>query len=341
LIADNETKSSFNNFFVKRIKRLTDLQIFHSRKLLTFLFFVLISAILWLVRSLGEQYETDVTYPVRYINFPDNKVLIGKVPDKLKLRVKARGFSILKSKLNLNLVPLKFNVNSFSLNSIGKDTFYVVTETVKELLSAELDQITILDISPDTLFFRFTNMAVKKVAIRPVIAKHDKLFQKQYMQNGAIVVTPDSIIISGSQVVVENVRYIQTEPLNLNNLNDTVQVQCTLEQKDMITYSRQKVVVLIPVDRFTEVENTFKIIPVNVPDTLNMIAIPGQTSITYSICLSNYNKSGANHMIPHIDYNDFKEKQLTRLRVFLTDTPQIISNLRFNPKETEFLISRK
>ncbi len=158
-----------------------------QRRFITFLFFLVLSAASWYIRSLGEVYETSVDYPVRYINFPENKILIGEVPDKLHLMVRAKGFSILKSKLNLNLVPLRFNVSSFSLNSLGVDTFYVVTETVKNVLSAELDNITILDISPDTLYFKFTEISVKKVAVMPVLAYHDKFFQQQFMQNGKIV----------------------------------------------------------------------------------------------------------------------------------------------------------
>jgi len=336
-----ENKTGLSGLLKRYIKRLTDLQLLQQRKWLTFFFFVVISAAFWYVRSLGEVYEADVSYPIRYVNFPDNKVLVGKIPDKLQLKVRAKGFSILRSKLNLNLVPLKFNVSSFSLNSIGKDTFYVVTASVKELLSAELDQVTILDISPDTLFFRFTDMAVKKVPVRPVLTAHDNFFQKQFMQNGSIVVSPDSIIISGPGILIRKINCVVTEPIDFTNLSDTARKQCNLKPMDMVTFSQQKVQVSIPVDKFTEVDENITVVPVNVPDSLNMIAIPGQVTITYIICLSNYNKLAKNQPVPRIDYNAIQERPVNRLTVFLTDTPKIISNVRFNPKETEFLITRK
>jgi hypothetical protein len=323
------------------MKRLADMQLLQQRKLLTFFFFVVISAAFWFVRSLGEVYEADVTYPVRYVSFPDTKVLIGNVPDKLQLRIRAKGFTILRSKLNLNLVPLKFNISSFSLNSIGTDTFFIVTETVKELLSVELDQVTILDISPDTLYFRFTDIAVKKVIIRPVLAMHDKFYQQQFMQNGDIVVSPDSIIVSGPEILLRELTFVLTDPISFTNLSDTVQLQCNLKPGDMITYSQEKVQVTIPVDRFTEVDESMAVVPVNVPDSLNMIAIPGRVNITYNVCLSNYNRLAKNPPVPSIDFNTISERQVKRLTVFLADTPKIISNIRFYPKETEFLITRK
>ena len=336
-----ESKTRQYYFITWLNKKLTGLQSINTRKLLTFLFFVVISAIFWLVTSLGEQYEAEVTYPVKYTNFPENKVLIGKVPDKLRLRIRASGFSILKSRLNLNLISLKFNVNSFSLNSIGKDTFYVVTETVKDLLSAELNQVILLDISPDTLFFRFTNIAIKKVVVIPELSIHDRFFQKQYMQNGDIKVYPDSIIVSGPETEISSIHFVKTEPLEFNNLSDTVSIQCQIIKKEMINYSQERVTVTIPVDRFTEVEKNIGIIPLNVPDSLSLIPIPGQITITYRISLSNFNRIMDSQITPHIDYTQIQKEQVSRLNVFLSDTPAIISNIRLNPKEIEFLITRK
>jgi hypothetical protein len=312
-----------------------------QRKFITFIFFLILSALFWLIRALDEEYDSSVDYPVRYINFPENKVLIGEVPYKLHLKVHARGFSILKSKLNLDLVPLRFNVNSFSLNSKGIDTYFVVTETIKDVLSSELNGMTILDISPDTLFFKLTGISVKKVAVLAKLSLHEKFFQQQYMFNGNIQAEPDSIIISGPSAIVDSIWRINTKPIRYTNLADTVKDEFDLHQIDLVTFSQQQVMVEIPVDRFTEVEKMLTVIPFNVPDSLSMIAIPGQISVTYRICLSNYNRVIDNPIVPKIDYNQVKESNRSYLTVFLNDTPSYISNLQFTPKVTEFLITRK
>jgi hypothetical protein len=323
------------------IRHFPELRSIFNQKLFTFLIFVVIAAGFWFVRSLGEEYEAEVTYPVRYINFPDQKILIGKVPNQLRLKVRANGFSILKSKLNLNLIPLKFDVNSFSLNSIGTDTFYILTSTVRDILSEELDQVKILAISPDTLFFRFTDLTAKKVGIRPVLEMSDKFFHKQFMMNGEIRLEPDSIIISGPASRLSTIDHINTRLISYTNLMDTVRDHVELKPEEMITYSQNKVRIIIPVDRFTEVEENIPVKSINVPDTVNMVVIPGQVGITYRICLSNYEKIKSNPLVAKIDYNQIGENQKTRLTVFLSDTPRFIRNIRFSPGETEYLISRK
>ncbi|HEX2396331.1 MAG TPA: hypothetical protein VHI78_13370, partial [Bacteroidales bacterium] len=272
--------------------------------------------------------------------FPENKVLVGDVPYKLYLTVRAKGFSILRSKLNLDLVPLRFNVNTFSLNSKGVDTFFIVTETVKDVLSAELDEMTILDISPDTLFFKLSGISVKKIAVLPELSMHTKFFQQQFMLNGRIEVFPDSIIISGPGSVVDSIDKVFTEPIRYTNLSDTVTGDFAIQPIELVTYSQQKVTATIPVDRFTEVETRQTVVPINVPDSVDFIPIPGQVSITYRVCISNYDLIRNNPLTPRIDFNEVKSN-IPWLNVFLLDTPGYINNLQFNPKVIEFLITRK
>jgi len=334
-------KINLSSALKKYLLQLSTSAFLQQRRFITFLFFVLLATVFWFIRALGEQYESNIDYPVRYINFPENKVLIGDVPYKLHLTVRAKGFSILRSKLNLDLIPLRFNVNSFSLNSKGVDDFFVVTSTVKEVLSAELKDITILDIKPDTLFFRLTGIAVKKVPVIPVLAMHNRFFQQQFMLNGKIQLVPDSIIITGPALLVDSINHVNTEPFRYTNLSDTVKEDFNLKVIDLITFSQPSISAVIPVDRFTEVENRLTVVPINVPDSVNLIAIPGQITVTYRISLSNYNRVVHNPITPHIDYNDITLSNIPRLSLFLTDTPEYISDLHFNPKVTEFLITRK
>jgi len=328
-------------YLIKYLNFVFNIRSHFHRRLITFLFFVLISTGFWIVRSLGEQYETNVSYPVKYTNFPENKILIGEVPQKLELRIQANGFSILKSRLNLKLIPLRFDINSFALNNLGTDTFIIITETIKDILSEELAQVKILDISPDTLFLRFARIVSRKVAVVPVLSLHEKFFRQQFTQNGDITVVPDSILISGPGNVVGQTSVIYTEALSFTDLSSNVTSDCNLKPEEMLTYSIHKVQVTIPVDRFTEVEESLSVQPVNVPDSLIMIPIPGKVKATYRICLSNYRKVVHNPLAPRINYQEINEGQTHRLTVFLADTPGIVSNLRFNPDEVEFLITRK
>jgi hypothetical protein len=328
-------------FFLKYYRLLADARSPIHHKLITFLFFVVISACFWLVRSLGLQYETTVTYPVRYVDFPANKVLTGDVPDRLVLRVRASGFSILKCRLNMNIIPLKFDVNAYTRSKTSGNNYIVLTETIKDRLSEELDQMRILGITPDTLSFQLSDIVSRKVPVIPLLNIDENFFQKQFTLNGNVIVNPDSITISGPENIIEKLKFVSTVPVSYANLHDTVTNDWEIEPVKSLTYSSEKVKVTIPVDRFTEVEESLTIGPLNVPDSLNMIAIPGQVKVTYHICLSNYQYIMHNPLVPRINFRDVGHNPSGRLNVFLSDTPQVISNLRFFPQEVEYLITRR
>ncbi len=309
---------------------------------MTFFFFVLVSATFWLIRSLSEVYQSDIFYPVSYINFPEGKVLISDTPDKLTLKVSTNGFRLLKCKLNLNILPLKFDISSFSPENPGNDTFFIVTESVRSVLTEELDQVNILDITPDTLYFRFSSLMVRRIVVKPMLQEDERLYESQYMQNGEIEVEPDSIIVSGASSLIASLSFVPTEMIHENRLKDTVLINVSIQTVPGVTYSHSKVRVMIPVDQFTEVEETLPVLSVNVPDSLKMVAVPGQVRATYRISLSNYSKVLNNPLMPVIDYMEINaEEHLTRLKVSLSDTPPYISSVRLDPAAVEYLISRR
>jgi hypothetical protein len=326
----------------KYIGLIVDVRTLFHGNFLTFLFFVLLAAVFWFFRSLSLDYEDEILYPVRYINMPENKVISNELPDKLSLKVKANGRRILLSKLNLNLIPIKFDVNSFTLNNVAvPDSLYIVTNSIKDILSEELEGIEILKIEPDTLFFHFTTMEVKKVVVRPDYINLQHMFSPQYMINGSVLVEPDSIIISGPGSLLKSISFVSTEPLTLNDLSDTVILNSTLQKLNGISYSQKKVRITIPVDKYTQAEHFLPVVALNLPDSIQLKTFPERIRISYNITLSNYSRVDSELIMPHIDYLHILENPAEKLRLFLVDTPDMIRAVKFSPEKVEYLLTRQ
>ncbi len=313
----------------------------HHQNFITFLFFVLLSAVFWFFRSLSLDYEDEILYPVRYINIPENKVMINALPEKLALKVKANGRRILFSKLNLNLIPIKFDVNSFITKNTNPDSLYILTNSVKEILSEELEGVEIMNISPDTLFFIFTTMEVKRVAVKPKFGNLLHMFAPQYMINGPINMDPDSIIISGPGSLLHNIYSVFTEPLDFTGLNDTASQTVSLEKLEGISYSQKKVYVTVPVDQYTQAEYYLPVVALNLPDSLKLKTFPERIRISFNITLSNYQKIVPEKIMPRLDYDDILKNPEARIRLFLVDTPDMISAVKFSPEKVEYLLTRQ
>jgi len=211
---------------------------------------------------------------------------------------------------------------------------------VKDILASELNQTNILAIFPDTLFFRFSERKVKKVPVIPVLDMHGKFFEAQYMLNGDVQVIPDSIIISGAASIIDKYDGVFTDPVSLNGVNDTINMDIRLNIIDQVAYSQQRVKLIIPTDRFTEAEMNLSVSTFNVPDSLQLRPIPGQVRVNFRVCLSNYGRAQKNPPGLYIDFMDISTG-LNRLPVMLLDTPSYISNIKISPAELEYLITIK
>ena len=45
------------------------------QRILTYLFFVVLSTVFWFLRALNDSYRADIMYPVKYVNIPENRVV--------------------------------------------------------------------------------------------------------------------------------------------------------------------------------------------------------------------------------------------------------------------------
>jgi hypothetical protein len=171
---------------------------------------------------------------------------------------------------------------------------------------------------------------------------HDNLFASKYMLYGEIFVEPDSFVVSGPAELLGPLAVVNTQTVMLTGLTDSTEVTAELNKLEGLTYSRDRVSLIIPVDRFTEVNSSLPVTAINVPVGETLIPIPGQVRITYKVSLSNYNSAvDAGSFSLHVDYNHIESNEnRSWLKVFLSDTPVYMNDIRLNPEEIEFLIRK-
>lgn len=65
-----------------------------NKQFFIFLFFVILSAVFWLILTLNETYEKEIKVPVHIANVPKNVVLTSAVNDTLRVTVRDKGWVI-------------------------------------------------------------------------------------------------------------------------------------------------------------------------------------------------------------------------------------------------------
>ncbi|NOZ46540.1 MAG: hypothetical protein GXO79_07125 [Chlorobi bacterium] len=313
-----------------------------DRKVIIFLFFLCISTFFWLLNALSKEYITNIHYPVRYSNFPKNKVLVGDLPVKLDIRVKAFGFTLLKYKIKPSLAPINLDLRSttfYQSSNLHKTAnYYILTRYERDKIDKQLSsEIQVIEISPDTIHFQFVNVIQKKI---PVKANLNVAYEKQFMQNGKIIIEPDSIIIKGPQTILDTINYFKTKNEKFVNVSDTITENVELLTIKNVKTSKSKVKIIWPVEKFTETTIFIPIEISNLPDTLNMTIFPKKLKVSFLVALSNYEKVKEFMFKAFVDYSKINESLNDKLKIELIKYPDFISSIKQYPLNVEYIIEK-
>ncbi|MFC2104550.1 hypothetical protein ACFLS4_04270, partial [Bacteroidota bacterium] len=324
------------------IKRFLDKKNFKAdRRLIVFLFFVVLSTIFWFLNQLEKEYVAEISLPVRFTNFPSDKILVNELPKHFELRVRAHGYKLLEYKISNKFLPFSINVNSLTLRLHSKSSYdklfsltRLLNKEIEDQISSELE---VVSISPDTLFFEFADRVFKKV---PVVSKLNPIPATQYMIHGKIHFEPDSITISGANSIIDTTECIYTRQADLFDLNTDYNNDIKLEKINSVNFSEDKVDVIINIEKFTEGSQIIKLDIINVPDSLIVRTFPKEITVTYFVALSDYEKVLPQLFEAVVDYNEITNQE-NKLNISIKNSPDYVKSLRYKPKSVEYIIERK
>lgn len=309
----------------------------NNRKIKIFLFFLLLSSIIWMLMELSKNFVTPIVFNVEYIDLQKNKMVQKKPISELELAIKAPGFMLLKYKLKKRKILL--NLKNISRT---KSTYYILPNKQIPFLNSQFsNEIEIISVLRDTIFIEIGNSVSKKV---PVIANLDIQYKAGYNLVEKLEISPDSVIISGSKKLIDSIKGIATKPLKLNDVFNDIGVELALKspyKSSQIKMSANKVNINGKVDKFTE--GTFKI-PVtiiNTPYGVNVTTFPKEIEVIYQAGLTNFSKITPNDISIVFDYKQYENDTLiTYLTPILVKKSDLIYALKINPPQLEFLVQK-
>jgi hypothetical protein len=308
---------------------------------LMFVFFVSLATILWLLKVLNkENHSNIINYPVTYVNFPNNKVLVNELPKTLSIEVSGKGFTLLKYMLRPKLKSIRFDVNSFSLNELeGQEgAFYTLTRYANQKLNNHFEnEIEVRDISPDTLKFLFSERVFKEV---PIKLQADINTGKLFMINGPVQITPDTVKVSGPSLVIDTIDHVSTSFFALSEITDSVRKEVPLKPSGNVQLSQETVEVHVPVDKYTTKTVQVPIQIEHVPDTVSMKIFPASVSVSFKVAISQYDAVTADDFRVTVSFTSIQESISSQLRLNIAAYPDIIQSPALRKRTVEYLIER-
>jgi hypothetical protein len=332
-------KDKFGGFYQK-IKFYTGVRDKYS--LYIFLICFLLASAIWLLIALSKTYTTVVDFPVEYVNIPEDKVIINKLPKTVSLELSSHGFGLLSYKLFTNEKTLKINISKYQSEEVGEFNRSVIES--KNLFDDITDQlgnhITVHRFIPDVISIDFNKKTTKLV---PVVLDSDISFKAQYKLDGKIELFPKAVTITGPKMILDTLSFIRTKKIKLKDLKGEVSKSIGFnidsDIKD-IEYS-SNVIVKIPVDKFTEGSIMVPLGVLNEPRGYRVKTFPDSVLVKYDVGLNNFNRIGPNMFKAAVEMPDTTEiADYDKLQVKLLLTPETVQNSRVSPSKVEFIIRK-
>jgi len=313
-----------------------------NRNVAVFTFFLLLSFIFWYINALSKSITGTINFPVRYTNFPENLALVNELPDKLRLEVQGPGYSVLKARISGNKTPLMIDVKNSGLADSGEESdlqFFIYSYNLRESFIRQIrSDFEINSVSPDSINFIFDKLILKKVPVKSDI-KVNPL--RQFMISGDIVTDPDSVEISGPEAIIDTINYVLTEYHEYNQVNEDIKRNIDIESIRKVGISHKKVEVTVPVEQYTEEVIDIPVRILNMPDTADIKLFPNMVNIHFNIALSDYIRIQEIPLEAVVDIKDLDVRKVERLTVELVNMPAFIKNVRYNPKQVEYIFEKK
>lgn len=330
-MAFKSTKRFIDIILLKRRIRITE-------KFVVFCFFLVFSSAIWYLNKLSGDYVIDLKLPVKVTYTDTDKILVDEGETYLKVQVKTKGYTILRYKFKTALNPVQIDIASYRLfrQSGSGDRYYVLSNFLKSNLATQLpSNIKIENINPDTLFFRFSSSYSKIV---PIVASTKLSFEDQYMQVGHILISPNRVKISGPESVIRNVKYVKTELISGELLNESISGTTGLEAHPNILMSTKDVRYTVDVAKYAE--STIRLpIKMSGVDSNSVLLIPSVAELTYRVALKDYGKVQASLFKLTVKGLPSGLSNLVKVKV---DTfPYFVSHIRVDPEFVEVYNQKK
>ncbi len=304
------------------------------RRLSAFFTCLVLAVFAWLFTTMSNTSSFTVKEVLSYKNTPQKRAFHSLQSDTVNAMMQGTGWQMIFSKMNN-----ENKIIDVDLHPLENKNYIVLSSQLKQINDRkEFDQ-QIISFSPDTLYFDFSDKAVKKI---PVKLLTDIKYQHQFSQSEDVSINPSYITLSGPRSVLDKIKEWNTDTLILDSINETVKTRLNLQlvKEANISMYPKSVEVTIPVDEFTE---KTVLIPVKLLNNLNydnVKVFPQKVKVTFTTSLKRYAVTDDDFFEATADLSLWRDHGYNTLPVKLTRFPAYCKIVKIEPQNIDFIIRK-
>ncbi len=300
----------------------------------TFGFFLIFSAVVWVLVQFSKTYTQLIEIPVNYTNAPLDKSISEERPDHVDLQLQDNGFSIYYFKI--------FNPKLDIDLSQARETNDKLVYTLKNHLSEIEEQLKIdfeksLIVQEEIVVpFQF-----KKEKMIKVVPQIEVSYAVGFSAENPVELRPDSIKVSGPEKIIDSIETVKTLAVKLSKVNQNLDGSVKIDTTGLgaLSFYENSVKYFQKVEKFTEGSAEIPVEVINVPENLNLAYFPKSVIVYYQVNLKQFESISAADFRVVCNYKDVKKGD-DYMIAQIAEKPDFINNVRLNERRIQFVIKR-
>lgn len=325
----------FKAFLKNSSRRISDfLDSVSWRKVLTFIGFLVIAFIFWLMLFFQRTEESTYRLPLNYIHVPNDIVFDEKLPDFLEVRILDKGSQLFNYQFLHANDSLEIDVGSFQQSKN------------KNIQGNQLMQLIRSKLSPSTevrgYYPPFINLSASKLQKKelPVVFDGEISAAGTHLVSDSTSFIPETVMAYGSKERLDKLTQALTEYTVFDKLKATSQLNVKIKSEEGVKFVPNEVEIYIPIQEYTERMFEIPITATHVPANIDVKFFPSRANVYFSVTLEEYKKFYIEDFAIQLNYDELKTIPEGKTDIVVTKQPKTIRNVRVEPQSVEFLFEK-
>ncbi len=307
------------------------------KEIFIFLGFVLLSFGFWLLQSMQEEYEIDVSIPIKYKNVPVDIAFTEQAPEKITVRLKDKGSVLMNYSFGRKFAPIEKNFKTkdqqASTGALTISTKELEAEIQKQLIATT----RLIKFDPGQIKVTYGRRAHKTI---PVVFDGKINLEPGFQLSGEILINPAVVNAYATEALLDSTPQINTVYTVFKAVNKTITKTVQLQKSPNLSLEKESVTVTIPVDEYSEKTLNIPVECTDIPPHYTVRMMPHTVKVSCNIPISRFKELTEKQFAIQIPFNVLEQNLSGIVSVELTQKPNWVSTCSLSPNKVEFVIEQ-
>lgn len=288
------------------------------------------------MQSLKQEYEIELSVPIKYKNIPPSIHFTEEMPEKLVVKVKDRGSVLLNYSLGRSLSPIEINLKGLSLKENSK-TLLTRKEIEADLLKQLISTTSLIEFEPSHIIASYGKLVSKDIPVQfDGQVKPDPGFHV----SDTIILSPSVVKVYASSGAFDSISVIKTVHMEWEGNKKIVQL-VKLKAPKGAKVEPEEVTLTIPIEEYTEKTLSIPIICPDLPAEYTVRTFPSNVNVVCNVPMSRFKDLSELDFQVVVYFKDLRDSKTGLASLTLVKKPDWITVATLSPAQIEFLLEQK